>query len=114
MSCVPVPTAEACANCGKGGSDTIKLKNCTACFLVKYCSVDCQKIHRKKHKGVCKKRAAEIKDEKLYSQEGHERAEFDFCPLCFLALPFPESEHAKIFFCCMKRVCNGCGFAAHK
>ncbi|EJK68383.1 hypothetical protein THAOC_10440, partial [Thalassiosira oceanica] len=43
MSCVPVPTAEACANCGKEGSDTIKLKNCNACFLVKYCSVDCQK-----------------------------------------------------------------------
>ncbi|EJK56362.1 hypothetical protein THAOC_23765, partial [Thalassiosira oceanica] len=81
MSCVPVPpTVEACANCGKEGSDTFKLKNCTACFLVKYCSVDCQKIHRKQHTKACKERAAELKDEKLYSQ-GHDRAEGDFCPL---------------------------------
>ncbi|EJK63309.1 hypothetical protein THAOC_16037 [Thalassiosira oceanica] len=115
MSCAPVPTAEACANCGKEGSDAIKLKNCNACFLVKYCSVDCQKIHRKKHKGPCKKRAAELKDEKLYSQ-GHERAELDFCPLCLLAIPFPvpEADHAKFYVCCMKRVCNGCVFAALK
>ncbi|EJK43952.1 hypothetical protein THAOC_37554 [Thalassiosira oceanica] len=116
MSCVPgvpVPTAEACANCGKEGSDAIKLKNCTACFLVKYCSVDCQKIHRKKHKKACKKRVAELKDEKLYGQ-GHERAEGDFCPLCFLAIPFPVAGHAQIFICCMKRVCNGCCLAADK
>ena len=39
--------AEACANCGKEEKDNaVKLKNCTACLLVKYRSVDCQKIHR--------------------------------------------------------------------
>ena len=27
---------EACANCGRPGSDAVKLKNCTACRLVKY------------------------------------------------------------------------------
>ena len=58
---------EACANCGKHGSDVVKLKNCTACRLVKYCSVDCQKAHRKQHKRTCK-RATELKDEQLYSQ----------------------------------------------
>ncbi|EJK51927.1 hypothetical protein THAOC_28857 [Thalassiosira oceanica] len=76
MSCVPVADdgGEACANCGKQGSDTVKLKSCTACRLVKYCSVDCQRAHRKLHKKTCKQRAAELKDEQLYSQ-GHERPE---------------------------------------
>ena len=114
MSCVPVDaTAEACANCGKGGSDAIKLKNCTACFLVKYCGVDCQKIHRKLHKKACKKRADELKDEKLYSQ-GLERPEGDFCPLCLLAVPIPMEGHAMVRSCCMTMVCNGCFHAALK
>jgi len=100
MNCAPVPTATAiteadvCANCGKEGSDTIKLKNCTACFLVKYCGVDCQKIHRKKHKGACKK------------PEAHS------CAICLLAIPFPE--HGTRHPCCMKAVCHGCSLAAHK
>ena len=64
MSCVPVTAAtkaaEACANCGKEGNDDgVKLKNCTACRLVKYCCVECQKAHRKIHKKACKKRSAE-------------------------------------------------------
>ena len=71
---------EICANCGKTGSDTVKLRNCTACRLVRYCSVDCQRAHRRQHKGACKKRAAELKDEQLYSQ-GHGRMEEDFCPI---------------------------------
>ena len=119
MSCVPVPTAkatkeeEACANCGKGGGNTIKLKKCNACYLVKYCSVDCQKIHRKFHKKACKERAAQLKDEKLYGQ-GHERSEGDFCPLCLLAIPFAVDEHSGFYTCCMKRVCTGCIFATVK
>ena len=56
-----VQTVEACANCGKESSDAVKLKNCTACRLVKYCSVDCQKSHRKQHKKACKQRAAELR-----------------------------------------------------
>ena len=55
-----VSTEDVCANCGKQGSDT-KLKDCTACRLVKYCGVECQKAHRKQHKKTCKKRAAELK-----------------------------------------------------
>ena len=54
-------------NCSKDGSGTIKLKSCMACRLVKYCSVDCQNIHCKKHKKACKKRAAELQDEELSS-----------------------------------------------
>ncbi|EJK65349.1 hypothetical protein THAOC_13799, partial [Thalassiosira oceanica] len=54
-SCVPaVAAADVCANCGREGGDGVKLKNCTACLLVKYCGVDCQKAHRKQHKKLCK------------------------------------------------------------
>ena len=48
-----------CASCGKTENDEgIKLKNCTACHLVRYCGVECQREHRPKHKKACKKRAA--------------------------------------------------------
>jgi len=114
MSCVPVDVVEeVCANCGKEGSDGVTLKKCNACFLVKYCGVDCQKVHRKQHKKACKERAAELKDEELYNQ-GTERVEADFCPLCLLATPIPMNEHSRFYTCCMKRVCDGCIYAAKK
>ena len=101
---------EACARCGKHGSDTLKLKNCTACRIVKYCGVDCQKAHRKQHKKACKQRAAELKDEQLYSQ-GLERPEGDFCPICTLPIPIPMEEHSTFNECCMKTICHGCDMA---
>ena len=105
---------DVCANCGKGSEGGgIKLKNCTACRLVKYCGVDCQKAHRKEHKKACKQRAAELKDEQLYSQ-GHERPEGDFCPICTLPIPLPMGGHSGFMVCCMKMVCNGCNLAAYK
>ncbi|EJK68273.1 hypothetical protein THAOC_10563 [Thalassiosira oceanica] len=113
-SCVPVATAAgACANCGREGGDGVKLKNCTACLLVKYCGVDCQKAHRKQHKKACTERAAELKDERLYGQ-GHERPERDFCPICTLPVQLPTEEHACVDPCCMKQVCNGCALASMK
>ncbi|EJK76551.1 hypothetical protein THAOC_01680 [Thalassiosira oceanica] len=116
MNCVPVDgggVEEACANCGKTGSDTVKLKSCTACRLVKYCGVDCQRAHRKQHKKACKQRAAELKDEQLYSQ-GHERPEGDFCPICTLPIPLRIADHSVFEVCCMKRICDGCNIAAQK
>ena len=113
MSSIEDAGDEACANCGERESDTATLKSCTGCRLVKYCGVDCQKAHRKQHKKLCKQRAAELKDEQLYSQ-GHERPEGDFCPICTLPIPFPMGEHAVFNVCCMKRVCKGCDFAAQK
>ncbi|EJK47299.1 hypothetical protein THAOC_33990 [Thalassiosira oceanica] len=115
MSCVPVANndGESCANCGKHGSDIVELKGCTACRLVKYCGVDCQRAHRKQHKKACKQRVAELKDEQLYSQ-GHERPEGDFCPICTLPIPFPMGEHSAFMACCMKRICKGCDYAAQK
>ncbi|EJK56578.1 hypothetical protein THAOC_23507, partial [Thalassiosira oceanica] len=106
-------TGEACANCGKHGSNTVKLKNCTACRLVKYCGVDCQRAHRKQHKKACKQRAAELKDEQLYGR-GLERPEGDFCPICTLPIPLPMDRHSTCSACCMQRICDGCAMAAKK
>ena len=119
MSCVRVPAtdsaagSEACANCGKHGSDVVKLKGCTACRLVKYCGVDCQRAHRKQHKKDCRKRAEELKDELLYSQ-GLERPGGDFCPICTLPIHQPLGDHSIFVVCCMKRICDGCNIAAKK
>ena len=113
-SCVPsAAAADVCANCGQEGGDGVKLKNCTACLLVKYCGVDCQKAHRRHHKKACRERAAELKDERLYSQ-GHERPEGDFCPICTQPVPMPTGKHSFFNVCCMKRVCRGCVLAAMK
>ncbi|EJK66574.1 hypothetical protein THAOC_12500 [Thalassiosira oceanica] len=49
--------------------------------------------------------------ERLLS-EGHERAERDRCPICFLFVGLPIQKHSKMNACCMKRVCNGCALAA--
>ena len=59
---------ECCASCGIAGVDDVKLKDCSACHLVKYCGIECQKEHRPKHKKECKKRAAELRDEILFKQ----------------------------------------------
>ena len=111
--------ADVCANCnvsagatlGTGDGAVVLLKNCAACLLVKYCSVDCQRAHRSQHKKACKKRAAELKDALLYSQ-GLERPEGDFCPICTLPIPLPMADHSVFNVCCMKKVCNGCAVAA--
>ncbi|EJK47083.1 hypothetical protein THAOC_34223 [Thalassiosira oceanica] len=111
-SCVlAAAAADVCAHCGQEGGDAVKLKNCNACLLVKYCDVDCQKAHRKQHKKACKKRAAELKDERLYGQ-GHERPEGEFCPICTRPVPLPTGKHSRVNGCCMKMVCNGCALAA--
>ena len=98
-------TAEttACVNCSKGETEDCKLKSCTACKMVKYCSRDCQISHRPQHKKACKKRAAELFDEELF-KDPPEREE---CPICMLPLPFDERN---IMFqsCCGKFICSGC------
>src|SRR6056300_973086 len=94
-----------CASCGKAAVDEVKLKLCTACKLVRYCSVDCQKNHRPQHKKACKKRAAEIHDDRLFTQpEGIHLGE---CPICCLPLPL-DIRKSRINSCCCKWICNGC------
>ena len=96
-----------CASCGKQETDNVKLKICTACKLVKYCNIGCQKIHRPQHKKACKKKAAELRDDKLFTQPNESC--YGECPICFLPLLIDISQSKSMFMsCCCKRICNGC------
>ncbi len=99
-----------CASCGTAEAEGngIKLKRCTACYLVRYCSVKCQRDHRPKHKRECKKRAAELKDEILFKQP--ESSCYGDCPICCLPLSIDISR-STLTSCCSKLVCNGCELA---
>ncbi len=99
---------EVCASCGKAKVDDIKLKICTACKLVKYCSVACQKNHRKQHKKACKKRAAEIKDDRLFKHP--DGCCYGECPICCLSLPLDLSK-STLNSCCCQTICVGCEYA---
>jgi len=94
----------SCANCGKGEEDSNKLKKCSACLSVKYCSTACQKAHRPQHKKECKQRAAELFDEKLFKE-----MEREDCPICMLPLP-QEANTGAFQSCCGKTVCAGCDY----
>ena len=100
-----------CASCGTADGDGIKLKRCTACYLVKYCSVKCQKEHRPQHKKECKKRAAELRDELLFKQP--ESYYLGDCPICCLPMPHDPKKSA-LNSCCSKSICNGCNHANKK
>ena len=97
-----------CASCGIAGGDDIKLRKCTACYLVKYCGVKCQKDHWKKHKKECKKRAAELRDELLFKQP--ESTHEGDCPICLVPLPLVLSQSI-MMGCCSKTICDGCNYA---
>ena len=98
-------TTNTCANCGKGEESSGDLKACTACKMVKYCNRVCQIAHRPQHKKECKKRAAELYDEKLFDEPPPPEE----CPICML--PSPSAVQATFFSCCGKRICSGCVFA---
>eukprot|EP00984_Skeletonema_dohrnii_P012878 scaffold5256_cov70-Skeletonema_dohrnii-CCMP3373.AAC.1 len=101
-----------CASCGITANDDMKLKICTACKLVRYCSVKCQKDHRSKHKRACKKRVAELRDEILFQQP--ESSNFGDCPICCLPHPIDRTNlscHATVMSCCGKIICVGCNRA---
>eukprot|EP00984_Skeletonema_dohrnii_P002530 scaffold876_cov92-Skeletonema_dohrnii-CCMP3373.AAC.5 len=57
-----------CASCGIAEADDIKLKECTHCDLVRYCSDKCQENYTSQHKEACMKRAVELRDEVLFKQ----------------------------------------------
>ena len=97
-----------CASCGITGGDDVKLKLCTACKLVKYCSVECQKNHRPQHKKSCKKRMAEIRDDRLFTlpDESH----LGECPICCLPVPL-DLKKSSSYPCCSKFICMGCCYA---
>ena len=95
-----------CANCGKGEEASVNLKSCAACMLVKYCSRDCQAAHRPQHKTACKKRAAELHDEKLFKQP----PQLEDCPICMIRLPTLHTGRTYMP-CCGKVICTGCVYA---
>ena len=102
-------TLITCANCCKGEEDIGDLKACTACKMVKYCNRYCQIAHRPQHKKACKKRAAELHDEKLFKQP----PPAEDCPICMLPLPSFHTG-SKYRACCGKMICSGCIHAVAK
>lgn len=95
-----VDTLSKCAGCRNGG---VNLKSCSACKLVKYCSVECQKANRSRHKKECRARAAELYDEKLFAPPPPNKV----CPICVLPLPLLD-ENQFYQSCCGKTLCSGC------
>jgi len=108
MSIVEEAAMMCCASCGTAGVDDIKLKDCSACKLVKYCGVKSQKDHRPQHKKECKKRAAELRDEMLFKQP--ESSYLGDCPICCLPLPLDPTKSI-LMACCCKLICDGCHVA---
>ena len=100
-----------CASCGIAGIDDVKLKDCDGCDLVRYCSDECQELHRPEHAGKCRKRAAELRDEILFKQP-ESRCDGD-CPICCLPIPIDPKKSA-MMSCCSKIICKGCTFANFK
>eukprot|EP00984_Skeletonema_dohrnii_P025439 scaffold14600_cov150-Skeletonema_dohrnii-CCMP3373.AAC.7 len=106
---IEADTMMCCASCGITAEvDDIKLKNCTACYLVKYCGIKCQKEHRPKHKRECKRRATELRDELLFKQP--ESSHLGDCPICFIPLQL-DLPKSCIQTCCSKVICKGCSHA---
>eukprot|EP00984_Skeletonema_dohrnii_P018344 scaffold8545_cov76-Skeletonema_dohrnii-CCMP3373.AAC.2 len=97
-----------CACCGITECDGNILKTCNACKSARYCSVKCQKEHRSQHKGACKKRAAELRDELLFKQP--ESNHYGDCPICCLPLLLDKNK-SLMMACCSKRICRGCDYA---
>ena len=95
--------SSTCANCGKIEEAGSNLKSCAACKLVKYCSRECQIAHRPQHKKACKKKAAELHDEKIFKQPPLE----EDCPICLMRLPSLETGRVYMT-CCGKIICCGC------
>jgi hypothetical protein len=95
-----------CAACGNSDDAGGSLKACTACNLVKYCNRTCQVAHRPAHKKACKKRVAELFDEKLFKQPPPN----EDCPICYLRLPI-DADQCIYQSCCGKMLCRGCVIA---
>lgn len=98
-----------CAGCTNIESP---LLTCSACKLVKYCSVRCQKKHHPQHKEQCLKRAIE-----LYYEGHNDDALFkppppqEDCPICCVPM-HNDTEQRAFQPCCGQMWCGGCGVAA--
>ena len=97
-----------CASCGIAEIDGIKLRECDGCDLVRYCSDAWRELHRPEHAAMCKKRAAELRDELLFKQP--ESSHHGDCPICSLPLSLDLSK-SSTNTCCSKVICKGCVYA---
>ena len=55
-----VESSQKCANCGKPKAMVGKLKRCSGCYMTRYCSTDCQRLHWQKHKQECLRNSARL------------------------------------------------------
>lgn len=103
-----------CASCGIAEVDNIRLlQDCTACNLVRFCSIECQREHSLQHKHDCcsTKRVlttAESRDEILFKQP--ERTHDGDCPICLIPLSI-DLNKSTMMACCSKVICIGCDYA---
>ena len=130
-------TSSCCAECGEEGGG-VSLKLCKSCMLVKYCNANCQRNHWPKHKQVCKRRAAELRDVALFKDPPPKEE----CPICFLPIPvefvscvsLPDAtilsvpiydfanehvelaaEDSEVYYpCCGKTICQGCVYSSSR
>ena len=103
-------TMMCCASCGTAQVDDIKLKTCTACKSVRYCSIECQRDHRPQHKRACKQRVAELREEILFKQP--ESSHEGDCPICYLPISL-DNDKSTMMSCCSKLICEGCIYSYH-
>ena len=52
--------SQECAMCGVPEAIDGKLKRCSGCYMTRYCSTDCQRLHWQKHKQECWHKAARL------------------------------------------------------
>ena len=111
--------AEKCAACKADGKP---LQDCGGCRSIKYCSRECQLVHRKEHKVDCNilkyekmayKRWCLDQDveDGLYDLREDTREE---CPICMIGIPEPESELSlglDITHCCFQSICQSCKYS---
>ena len=99
-----------CASCGiaeaEGGE--IKLEECAACKLVRYCSDKCREEDREQHRVKCRKRAKKLRDKILFRQQ--DSSHLGECPICFLPMPL-SLKKSTFYSCCSKTICDGCDYA---
>ncbi len=101
-----------CASCGKAEIDDVKLKGCdNGCDRVKYCSDECNEIHREQHKEECRKRKTELRDRDLFAMP--DSSYHGECPICCLPLSIDKNK-CGYNACCSKYICNGCDHANQK
>jgi TPR repeat protein len=101
------------ASCGKAEVDDVKLKACAwLSVLVVALTLTVRKIIVCSTKRHARKRAAEIRDDRLFRQP--DESHLGECPICCLPLPLKPKKGTFRMSCCCKRMCTGCVYANKK